>query len=191
VVGLLFDLARWLVFAAFAFFGVVAITNWAVRTRRLNPFGAYARFIRQLSEPSLQWMERRLLRAGGNPQHAPYWLFGLVLAAGLVLLSLLSWLLVFIMRVTWAVQSPGSLVYLLVDVAFQLLMLALLVRVVASWFGVSPYARWMRPVILLTEWILAPLRRIVPQLGMLDITPLVAYLILLVLDRLALSLIAR
>jgi len=54
------------------------------------------------------------------------------------------------------------------------------VRVIASWFGVSPYAKWMRPVLALTNWIVEPLRRIVPPIGMIDVSPMVAYLILLV-----------
>jgi YggT family protein len=31
---------------------------------------------------------------------------------------------------------------------------------------------------VLTEWLLAPLRRIIPPLGMIDITPIVAYFVI-------------
>jgi uncharacterized protein YggT (Ycf19 family) len=36
----------------------------------------------------------------------------------------------------------------------------------------------MRPFTVLTEWILEPLRRVLPPFGPLDLSPLVAYLLL-------------
>jgi YggT family protein len=50
--------------------------------------------------------------------------------------------------------------------------------VVSSWFGISPYSRWMRWAFTLTEPILAPLRRVIPSIGMIDITPIIAYFVL-------------
>jgi YggT family protein len=35
----------------------------------------------------------------------------------------------------------------------------------------------MRPFYLLTDWIVEPLRRIIPPLGIFDISPLVAWLL--------------
>jgi len=57
-------------------------------------------------------------------------------------------------------------------------MLALFIRVIASWLGVSPYSRPMRIIHGLTDWLLGPLRRVIPPFGMFDLTPLVAYLML-------------
>ncbi|OGU23702.1 MAG: hypothetical protein A3K13_13980 [Gemmatimonadetes bacterium RIFCSPLOWO2_12_FULL_68_9] len=57
----------------------------------------------------------------------------------------------------------------------QLVLIALIVRVIASWFGAFRFSRWMQPVYFLTDWIIQPLRRIIPPLGMIDITPLVAW----------------
>jgi uncharacterized protein YggT (Ycf19 family) len=36
----------------------------------------------------------------------------------------------------------------------------------------------MRPVYFLTDWVIKPLRRVIPPLGMIDITPLVAWIAL-------------
>jgi YggT family protein len=44
--------------------------------------------------------------------------------------------------------------------------------------GLSTYSKWLRWTVVLTEPILAPLRRLIPPLGMIDITPLVAFFIL-------------
>jgi len=59
---------------------------------------------------------------------------------------------------------------------------ALLVRVLSSWIRVSPHSRWLRWAFVLTEPILSPLRRIVPTIGMIDITPIVAYFVLRLLQ---------
>jgi uncharacterized protein YggT (Ycf19 family) len=39
----------------------------------------------------------------------------------------------------------------------------------------------MRPVVFLTEWLLAPVRRRIPPFGMIDLSPLVAYFVLVLL----------
>src|SRR3989449_3353013 len=83
---------RYLVFAAFAASVLTALASWLVRTRRISPFGALGRTLRAASEPLIRPVERRLVRAGGNPVHAGWWLVVGVAAAGVVLLSLLNWL---------------------------------------------------------------------------------------------------
>src|SRR6267143_5104302 len=83
---------RYLVFAAFATSVLVALASWLVRTRRVSPFGALGRTLRAASEPLIRPVERRLVRAGGNPVHAGWWLVVGVAATGVVLLSLLNWL---------------------------------------------------------------------------------------------------
>ena len=62
--------------------------------------------------------------------------------------------------------------------AGQLLMLALIVRVIASWFGAFQYNRWVRPAYLLTDWFIVPLQKIIPPVGGFDLTPLVAWIVL-------------
>ncbi|HLZ46338.1 MAG TPA: YggT family protein, partial [Gemmatimonadales bacterium] len=59
--------------------------------------------------------------------------------------------------------------------------------VIASWFGQFRYSRWIRPAYFLTDWLVEPLRRIVPPLGGLDLTPLVALVLLSLARRLLLS----
>lgn len=60
----------------------------------------------------------------------------------------------------------------------QVLTYAIIAKALISWFPVSPYNPVMRLLNQITEPLLYPLRRVVPRLGMLDITPLVAILIL-------------
>jgi len=70
----------------------------------------------------------------------------------------------------------------LVRLTFGVLQLALLVVVVVSWLPISPYSPWVRWAFVLTEPILRPLRGIVPSLGAFDITPIVAYFVLQILE---------
>ena len=181
--------ARVLVVAALVYASVVALTHWAVRSRRITPFGAWPRFVRRLSDPVVVPLERRIVRAGGSPQDAPLWLLGVVVAGGLLLLTLVHWLAGFAATLgTLSESGPRAWAGFLVSGLFNLLMIALLIRVISSWFGISPYRPWMRPVMALTNWIIDPIRRILPPFGMIDFSPLVAWLVLTLVRGFVLSL---
>jgi YggT family protein len=66
---------------------------------------------------------------------------------------------------------------------FQVVIIA---RIVLSWFPLQPggvMSRINRVLIVLTEWLLGPLRRIVPRVGMLDFSPFVAILLVAIVAR--------
>ena len=71
-----------------------------------------------------------------------------------------------------------------IHVLFTVLTFAVFARVLLSWFPIRPDS----PIVLIlneiTDPILRPLRRIVPPLGMLDITPIVALFLLQILEQL-------
>ncbi len=175
----LYTAARILVFTALVYASVVALTHWAVRRRKIAPFGPVPRLVRKLSDPVLLPLERRVIRFGGSPQDAPLWLLGIVILGGLIFLSLTNWILGLVGTLgALAYATPRQWVRLLVGWLFSLIMLAIFVRVIASWFGVSEYRRWMRPLVLLSDWIIQPIRRILPPAGMIDFSPMVAWLVL-------------
>jgi YggT family protein len=188
--AILYTAVRVLVIIALIYATVVALTHWAIRTRRINPFGAWPRLVRRGSDPVLLRLERRVIAAGGSPQSAPLWLLGIVVAGGLVLMSLTAWLIDAVVRLSWMAQSgPRMWLESLVSFAFTVVMAAILIRVIASWFGIGPYRRWMRPIVALTSWIIDPIRRILPPLGMFDFSPMVAWLVLYVVRGFVLGLI--
>jgi YggT family protein len=169
---------------------VVALTHWAVRTRRINPFGAWPRFVRQISDPVLLRLEKRIIAAGGSPQNAPLWLLGLVIAAGLILVSLTNWFIGILAGLAAAVNGgPRVWLRLGISAVFTILMAAILIRVIASWLGIGPYRSWMRPVVALTSWLIDPIRRILPPMGMFDFSPMVAWLVLYVVRGFVLGMI--
>jgi YggT family protein len=169
-------------YAVLAVAGVAALGAFgamAVQSRLLNPFGRTARTIRRLTDPLLGPIERRIVRGGGNPQAAPWWLIGIAVVGGIVVISVVEWLVAQALTIAAAAGSgTSSLLRLVVDWAFTVVMIALIVRIIGSWLGATPYTSWMRPFVVLTEWMLAPLRRLVPPFGMFDLTPLVAWILL-------------
>ena len=182
--------ARGVSVAALLFSSLIALTFWLVRSRHLAPFGAWPRLVRRTADPLLRPIESRLARAGRNPQDAPLWLFGFTVAGGLLLISFVDWSIGFVARAHMAATGGASgMAAFLINGVFTLLIAALIVRVVASWFGIGAYHPRFRPVILMTEWLVAPIRRVLPPMGMIDFSPLVAWLALTLLRSLLLSLV--
>ena len=82
-----------------------------------------------------------------------------------------------------------SLLVYLVDVFFTLLSLAILARVLLSWVRVSPYHPAVDFVYRVTEPILAPLRRAIPPIGMVDISPVIAIILLQIIQQVLVAII--
>ena len=76
-----------------------------------------------------------------------------------------------------------SLLIYFVDIIFTLLNLAILARVLLSWVRVSPYHPAVELLYRITEPILAPLRRVIPSIGMVDISPVIALLLLQIIQQ--------
>ena len=174
---------RVLVFGFFAVAALVAATHWAVRNGHLTPFSPLPRLSRRIGDPFTKPLERRMLKSGGNPVNAPYVLFWVALIGGLALLALAEWLIVTLFRLAASAQAgPMGLLYFAISSIFSILTVAIFIRVISSWFAISPYSRPMRIVYGLTDWLIEPLRKVIPPIGMFDLTP-VAALVLLWLVR--------
>lgn len=160
-------------------FGVFCIVDWLVRTRRVNPMGSLGRFARRSIEPLLAPIEKRVVRAGALPTNAPLFALVAIVLGGIVVLTLFNFVRAQLFAVSVSAElGPRGFLVLLLRWAFGLLQIALIVRVISSWVRISPYSGWVRWSFVLTEWLLAPLRRIIPPLGMIDITPIVAYFVI-------------
>jgi YggT family protein len=179
---------RYTVFGLVVLAALAALGSWLVRTRRVSPFGALGRTLRSVTDPVLRPVERRLVRMGGNPAHAGGWLIVVTAVAGIVLLSLIGWLLTtFQVARIAASGGPRATFALIIEILYRIVMYALIVRVIAGWFGLFRYSRWIRPAYILTDWIVQPIGRIVPPLGSLDMSPIVAWLALMLLRSLLLA----
>jgi YggT family protein len=175
----LLQAVRFILVVSAGVFAAFCILDWLVRTRRVNLFGSVARFSRSRIDPILEPIERRVLAAGGNPASAPLWALAAVVVGGILLVSVLDFLRSEIIGLAFALQSgPGGIIKLLVSWTFDFVRIAILVRVVSSWLPISPYSPWIRWSYAVSEPLLKPLRQIIPGLGPMDITPILAYFIL-------------
>ena len=106
----------------------------------------------------------------------------------------LAWIALVVLSLVLAMGSSGfrlTGIEWLLDFVYYLcriLTLAVFLRAIMSWFVVSPYNLLIVLLNDITNPLLSPLRRVVPRLGVFDITPLIAigllYLIPFVLYRL-------
>jgi YggT family protein len=107
--------------------------------------------------------------------------------AGIATLSMTRWIMGVLLGFA-ALGGAGPQVWLRtgVGVAADLLMLALMVRVIGSWFGAGRYGL-LRPAWLVTDWLVEPIRRRLPAMGPVDISPIVAWFVLVVLRGILLT----
>ena len=185
----LLGLLRVVVFVVAAAALVIFTIDWLVRTRRLSPFGPVARFFRRVVDPLIVPIEHRVVRAGGLPSSAPWWALIAVVIGGLVVLALLEFVRG---QVEFAARAGSAgargVIAVLVTWTFGILQLALIVRVISTWVRLSEHSKWIRWTIPLTEWMLRPLRNVIPPLaGTIDLSPLVAWLLLALMERIILS----
>jgi hypothetical protein len=104
------------------------VVDWAVRTRRINPFGGIARFFRARVDPLMLPVERRIVRSGGLPATAPWWTLAAVVVGGILFISLLGFVGGLLKQIAFGLQDPRGIPMLLLSWAFSFLKLALLVR---------------------------------------------------------------
>ena len=183
---------RYFIFGLVVLAALIAFGSWLLRSRRVSPFSALGRMLRALTDPVMRPMERRLVRMGGNPTHAGGWLVVLTAVAGIVLVSLIGWLYgTFVVVQAAATAGPRQTLLLVLDLLYRILLIALIARVIAAWFGMFRYSRWIRPAYILTDWIVEPLRRIVPPIAGWDLSPIVAAIMLSLLRQILQSALLR
>ncbi|MEP7064396.1 MAG: YggT family protein [Gemmatimonadota bacterium] len=174
-----------------AVFLLIAVIDWTVRTRRINPFSPVARFFRRVIDPMLAPIEARLVRVGGLPTQAPWWGLAAVLVIGVLMIVLLQWIRSIALTFSFAAtQGPMGIAALLVQGLFELLKFALVVRVIVSWVGMR-YSWWARTAYSLTDWLVKPIARMLPSFGMIDLSPLVAYFVLYILEGIVMRVVFR
>lgn len=67
---------------------------------------------------------------------------------------------------------------LLFTMVFTILYFLLVVRIILSWFGADPYNDLVQILYKITEPMLAPFRRLPLQIGAIDLSPILAFIVL-------------
>lgn len=171
---------QWIVVAAIIAVTALMVIRLIADAANLNPFSKLALLIRQLSDPFVFRMRRGLMGFGIDPKYAPIVVILIAILLGYFALQLAD-TLAFTVAGLLNSLTHGAIVsafgYIIYG-AVSLYIVFIFMRIVFGWGMVSYSNRIMRFLVNVTEPLLGPLRRIIPPLGMMDISPIVAFLIL-------------
>jgi YggT family protein len=162
---------------------VLMIVRFILNYADLNPFSRPVIFVRRLTDPLVNPVRRGLAGFGIQPNGAPLVVVLLAILLGYFVLMLTASVLDTVAGVALSVagMSAGGAValvgYLLYGV-LSLYALFIMIRIIFSWGQVSYANRVMRFLVNVTDPLLLPLRRTVPTLGVFDISPIVAFIII-------------
>ena len=160
---------------------VVMIVRLIVDAMDLNPFGWTSRTVRRLSDPFVIPVRGGLRDFGGmNPKFAPLIVILITILVGYFILALVGTVADTIKGISQGIQR-GAIILVVGHIILGLLSLyslLIIIRIIFSWGRLSYTNRVMRFLVDVTEPLLGLLRRILPPLGWLDISPLVALLII-------------
>jgi len=178
----------WFLESAFIAFIVglilLMIVRMIVDKADLNPFGFTHRTVRRLSDTFVFPVRGTLRDFRADPKFAPLVVIVIVVLFAFVGVQLLRIVERMIGGVVISLEN-GDIAALLGMILYGLVSLYILlmfVRVIFQMARVSYTNRLMRFLVDITEPLLGPLRRAIPPVGMIDISPLVAFIILLVIQ---------
>jgi YggT family protein len=150
-----------------------------------NPFGWTSQTIRRLTEPLIGPIRRVLVRAGVDPKYAPLVAILATILLGWFALQIVSAVTMTLDGILRSLLSHALAPFIgyLLNGLLSFYVLLIFLRVIFSWVNVSYSHRWMRLLVNATEPLLGPLRRAIPLIGGFDVSPIVALLIVQVLQR--------
>lgn len=151
----------------------------------VNPFTWYAMSVRRFSDPFLNPVRRAIMGFGFQPNLAPLVVILIAILLGWFAVQLSQSILGTAAGVIVSVNE-GRFIALIGHIIYGALSvyeLLIFIRIIFSWGGVGYSNRLMRFLIRATDPLLAPLRRIIPPLGMMDISPIVAVFIIWLLQK--------
>jgi YggT family protein len=159
---------------------LLMLVRFVMNLADVHPFSRIAMTVRRLTDPMVNPIKRALLSFGGEPKLAPLLVILIAIVLGYFTISLISAVL-FTIRGTLVALRIGSIVGIVGFILYGLLQiysLLILIRIVFSWGSVSYSNPIMKFLVSATDPLLVPLRRVIPPLGMFDISPIIAFLII-------------
>lgn len=174
----------WAVQAVIVVIILLMILRMIADARDLNPFGWTSITLRRLTDGFVMPVRGGLRQAGIEPKFAPLVVILVSIVLGFFLMQLITTIA---MTVEGVISSAarGAIPSLIGFILYGLITfysLLILMRIVFSWAMISYGNRLMRFLVDATEPLLGPLRRMIPPLGRFDISPLVAFFILWLLQ---------
>jgi YggT family protein len=184
ILGKFYWFLSWSLITAIAIIIGLIVLRLIANQADLNPFGWSSINIRRLTDPIISPVRRTLARMAVDPKYAPLVAILAAVLLGWFALQLVSTLantvagIMGSLRAQAIIATMGYLLYGLLS----LYSLMIFVRIILSWVTMSYRNRFIRFLVNATEPLLGPLRRYVPPVGAFDISPIVAFVIIWLLQ---------
>lgn len=185
VISRIFWFIEWAFIAFVAAIILLMIIRMIVDKADLNPFGFTHRSVRRLSDTFVFPVRGALREFRADPKFAPLVVILIAVLLGYVTFKLLE-TIGHVVAGVYLNLGAGNLPAVLGTILYGLLsiyILLIFIRVIFSLARVSYTNRVNRFLVNISEPLLGPLRRIVPPVGMMDISPIVAFIILWLLQQ--------
>jgi len=188
-----FLFVTWAIEAVIIAIIVLMVLRMIADAADLNPFSWASRTIRRLTDFFVGSVRRSLMGFGVDPKFAPLVVILLAILLGWFFLWLTEELAQTILGVFISIKaaSPVSAIGFIIYGALSVYSVLIFMRIVFSWGMVSYSNRLMRFLVNVTEPLLGPLRKIIPPLGMMDISPIFAFIIVWLFQRAILGTLLR
>jgi YggT family protein len=154
---------------------LIVLLRFILQLVRANFYNPLCQFIVKATQPLLKPL-RRVIPS----------MFGLDMSS-LVLALIVQMLLIAVIlalkgfMVDWLLLVPWSLIALF-SLFLNILFYAMIISVILSWVAPGSHNPGAELVAQITEPVLAPFRRIIPNLGGLDISPIFAFIVIQLLQ---------
>jgi YggT family protein len=183
IIKLIYQTVWYVIVAAIVAMIVLMVVRFILNYADLNPFSKPVIFVRRLTDPFLNPVRRALAGFGIQANGAPLVVILLTILLGYFVLMLAHSILntaAGVLESTTGGKAGGFVAllgYLLYGM-LSLYSLLIVMRIIFSWGRLSYVNRVMRFLINVTDPLLTPLRQVIPPLGMFDISPIVAFIII-------------
>ena len=157
---------------AFSVYIFIVLTRFVLQLARADFYNPISQFVLRATNPLLAPLRRLIPGYRGLDIASLVLILILIVVKALMLLTIQTGGLP-------AGIGPQLLVYTLRELASLILdyvFWAVLVRVILSWVAPAPSNPVVRVVIQITEPLMAPVRRLLPDMGGLDLSPLIVLL---------------
>lgn len=163
---------------------VLMLARLILNKADLNPFSRPVIMVRRWTDPMVNPVRRPLVQMGFSPNVAPLVVILIAILLGYFASKFIGTVLATVSGLisSAARGEPISFVGWIIFGTLAIYSLMIFARIVISW-GVSPHNRLLHFLIRATEPILGPFRRIIPPLGMIDISPIIVLFLLDLLQR--------
>ena len=153
----------------------------------VNPFNWSVLTVRRLTEPVIKPVRWMLISFRIEPRVAPFIAMVLILVFGYLMFMLAENILNTVAGILYAFSrpwagAPAAIIGYVIFGFLGLYTLMIFLRILVTYLTTGYGNRWIRFLFRSTEPLLAPLRRLIPTVGMFDISPIVAFIILYLLQ---------